>query len=91
MCSADSCVSTAIFPPMTSYTGTQGRGGTVSLNNSKQFKPLCNVSSVIHGYGSCGSGNMLRVLLYKNYILTDIVLGYMQLKPQLSYIWKEDA
>lgn len=34
---------------------------------------------------------MLSVLLYKNYILIDIVLGYMQLKPQLSYNWKEDA
>lgn len=35
--------------------------------------------------------NKLGVLLYKDYILVDIVLGYMQLKPQLSYIWKEDA
>lgn len=34
---------------------------------------------------------MLRVLLYKDHILIDTVLGYMQLKPQLSYIWKEDA
>lgn len=45
-----------------------------SLNNSKYFKSLCNVSSVIRGYGSYGSGNMLRVLLYKNAILIDIVL-----------------
>jgi len=35
--------------------------------------------------------NKLRVLLYKDYILADIVLGYRHLKPQLSYVWKEDA